>query len=396
MLHVDEGTLHALLDGALRAMDPARADAVEAHLEACAECRALADQAARVRGEAGGILALLEPEAVPDFQEVLVRAGAMVTGGGAPSGGAAGADAAARGRLFRQARWTRGLAWAATLVIALGTGYLIRDRLGPERAAEGARFESEEPAGSAPAPEPEQSPENRAADVPAPVVPPQANEGVMAGSDAAGSAIGLAEEAVPVPPPPPPIVQRSVVSALGDAAGYTPAAVVSSLPQAPVGFRAVDAAEAGAAAGTPVAVVPGAELLAVFVGEDDGTPVVSRQRLETGVEVRITQQVSRIALDEITVTGLAQQPETEARRAALRREVAASAARAAAQAPAPAPVAAAAADVANAADAEPAMRSVRTAGPIGWELIVEGPLSVAELEALAAAAREAWVRATLR
>jgi hypothetical protein len=136
MPHVDDGTLHALLDGALRAEDPARANSVEAHLDSCPDCRALRDRAADLRAGAAGILATLEPDARPDFQEVLVRAGHGV---------------AAAGRLPGQARATRALAWAATVVLALGTGYLIRDLVEPdagfvavqERSAAAVRVEPE-------------------------------------------------------------------------------------------------------------------------------------------------------------------------------------------------------------------------------------------------------------
>jgi hypothetical protein len=124
MPHVDEGTIHALLDGALRAEEPARAGAVQAHLEACPDCRALLDEAAALRAGAADVLGLLEPVAHPDFQEVLTRAGAAGTH----------PDRATPGRVARSARTTRGLAWAATIILALGTGYLIRDRLVPERA----------------------------------------------------------------------------------------------------------------------------------------------------------------------------------------------------------------------------------------------------------------------
>jgi hypothetical protein len=120
MPHVDEGTLHALLDGGLRAEDPARAAAVQAHLQACPDCRALAGDAAETRAAVGRILDATGPDIRPDFQEVLVRAGG-------PLRQEDGGDRASR--LRRHARTTRAAAWAATVVLALGTGYLIRDRL---------------------------------------------------------------------------------------------------------------------------------------------------------------------------------------------------------------------------------------------------------------------------
>ena len=141
MPHVDDGTLHALLDGALRAEEPGRADAVEAHLDACADCRARLKHAAALRDQAGDVLGALDAglaaggdqaAAVPDFGEVLARA---ATGAGDRSGTAEAGDARDRradsDRLRRQLGWTRGLAWAATIAVALGTGYMIRDLAGP-------------------------------------------------------------------------------------------------------------------------------------------------------------------------------------------------------------------------------------------------------------------------
>lgn len=121
MPHVDEGTLHALLDGALRAESPGRASEVEAHLAACGDCRARLEAAEELRGEASGILDAAiagDLAAAPDFGEVVRRSESRPAPG--PTG-----------RLRRQARWTRGIAWAASLVLALGTGYLIRDLTGP-------------------------------------------------------------------------------------------------------------------------------------------------------------------------------------------------------------------------------------------------------------------------
>lgn len=128
MPHVDDGTLHALLDGALRAEEPERADEVEAHLEMCADCRARLEKAGKLRGLASDILASLDAEIElqlsPDFQDVVDRASGY-TGEPAP------AVSSDRERVLRRYRWTRGLAWAATVIVALGTGYLVRDLAGP-------------------------------------------------------------------------------------------------------------------------------------------------------------------------------------------------------------------------------------------------------------------------
>lgn len=137
MPHIDEGTLHALLDGALRADSPDRARDVEAHIERCPDCRARLDAAAELRADADRILADAAPEAAPDFDEVLARAGR------APGPGSAGRP---RAGLSRQERWTRGAAWAASLVLALGTGYLIRDMAvepgGADRSSAGRESEA--------------------------------------------------------------------------------------------------------------------------------------------------------------------------------------------------------------------------------------------------------------
>lgn len=128
MPHVDDGTLHALLDGALRAEEPERADEVETHLETCADCRARLQQAEELRGIASGIMASLDADAdlpvSPDFGDVIARADSSLPGSRIPG--------SHEGRVQRQYRWTRGLAWAATVVVALGTGYLARDLTGPE------------------------------------------------------------------------------------------------------------------------------------------------------------------------------------------------------------------------------------------------------------------------
>lgn len=170
MPHVDDGTLHALLDGALRAHEPDRADRVEAHLDTCADCRARLEAAADLRDRASDVLADLDArlasgaaadrgtgadgvaaaggheagptprsgEPVPDFQEVLARAAGSgdenaldPTGVPLPGGTIRGTRPDQDPGLRRRYAWTRGLAWAATIVVALGTGYLVRDLADP-------------------------------------------------------------------------------------------------------------------------------------------------------------------------------------------------------------------------------------------------------------------------
>lgn len=108
MSHIDEGRLHAYLDGGLP--DGARElRAVEDHLRVCADCRARLEAARSRRERAGEILSLLAPDevAVPPFEELERR---RKKGGGRSTGGT----------------WMR-LGWAASVVLALGVGWMARD-----------------------------------------------------------------------------------------------------------------------------------------------------------------------------------------------------------------------------------------------------------------------------
>lgn len=99
MQHLDEGLLHALVDGEVPSED---LDPLTSHLAACADCRIRLDEA---RGLAVSAAALVDAIEVPSFN--------------AP---------AARTPMSRAARrdWIRPLAFAATLVLAVGLGYSAR------------------------------------------------------------------------------------------------------------------------------------------------------------------------------------------------------------------------------------------------------------------------------
>jgi len=100
MPHLDDGLLNALLDHEL---DQAEAEAAEAHLASCPECRRLLEEIRALAGEADRLVGLIE---VPPRRSA--AAGSPAT------------DARAAGRWQR---W-RTMAWAASVVLAAGLGWL--------------------------------------------------------------------------------------------------------------------------------------------------------------------------------------------------------------------------------------------------------------------------------
>jgi hypothetical protein len=107
MSHVDDGTLHAYLDGQL---SPVEREQLERHLAACPACRARLDEERALIERADALLALAAPpeRAIPPFHEL------------------------------RHARpWMRlrlPLAWAATVLLAVGFGWYLRTWRAERRA----------------------------------------------------------------------------------------------------------------------------------------------------------------------------------------------------------------------------------------------------------------------
>src|SRR5438445_19198 len=101
MSHVDEGTLHAYLDGEL---PPAEARGVEAHVAECAACRDRLEEERALIARADELLGLAAP---PDRATSPFNAG----------------DLKPPARLWSQVRLP--LAWAATVMLALGIGMYL-------------------------------------------------------------------------------------------------------------------------------------------------------------------------------------------------------------------------------------------------------------------------------
>jgi hypothetical protein len=231
MSHVDEGALHAYLDGALDEYPAAEARRVREHVETCAECADRLAEERRVREDARAILDLAAPEVeVPTFEELraYVRAGQS--------------KRAASTRVYR-------MGWAASVVLALGTGWMLRgsgldptvtfqgrgirvpapqERALDEAAREGASPAREEIERDAPADVP--APPVVAAPAPAPTFERAAAEppAVVGGADK----VEVAQSQAPAPAAGP--------GAVGD---------VVSDQLAAAGARARDDAAAGSAAG---------------------------------------------------------------------------------------------------------------------------------------------------
>jgi len=110
MSHVDEGALHAYLDGALDEYPPAEASRIRNHLDGCPACVERLEEERRIRSAAGAILDLAVPSVeIPSFEEL--RAYVRATRPAASPGAL---------RLYR-------LGWAASVMLALGVGYFVRD-----------------------------------------------------------------------------------------------------------------------------------------------------------------------------------------------------------------------------------------------------------------------------
>ena len=135
MPHITEGLLHAHLDGALGPDEQLEWAMAEAHLAGCDDCRRRLSEAAELRDAASGLLAAAAPSrsgARPAFEELVARADTR----------RADPPSSAEGSWWRTP--TR-LAWAASLVIAVGAGWIGR-QLVVEQGLDGPGVSAEQDA----------------------------------------------------------------------------------------------------------------------------------------------------------------------------------------------------------------------------------------------------------
>lgn len=167
MSHVDDGQLNALLDGEL---EPGDAKAIEAHLASCAVCAKRLDEAKQFLAESASLLDVLVPPERPAVrpEAALPATGVMSAAPGAPpapaaAGGpehrpsktakeialdidgstqkspairplfpreverrAAAVDQSPKVTLKRRVDWSQ-LAWAATVVLAMGVTWMLNE-----------------------------------------------------------------------------------------------------------------------------------------------------------------------------------------------------------------------------------------------------------------------------
>lgn len=226
MSHLDEGTIHALLDGEVPATQAA---AFERHLSGCAECRARVAEARSFRDEAFGLIQSLDqavepPLMVAESAASYAAAPARLDPTNRPTPPETSADGPKpAGGVVRPLRpqmpaWVRPVAWAATIVLAVGLGYSLqlpsRDldpaptELAAGDATGSARSATAEPpptaalADEAGKPETRRASKTESADAesqpPAAAPRPLASERRVA---AAPSAIAPVDTGLPAPPP---------------------------------------------------------------------------------------------------------------------------------------------------------------------------------------------------
>jgi hypothetical protein len=324
MSHIDEGLLHAYLDGETAG---AERSGLEQHLEGCAECRARLEQARALRDRSAAILSGSGPASVtpPPFEQVVARSRAVET----------------RRRVFRLNRLTA-LGWAATIVLAVGVGWIARGTLGfgegPAREAGFALVDSTAPQVAEQIAQPEAgAPERTLAraptregrirrDEPAPttlkseVAPTQdAPADVRAEPEEARAKMAEADveqqpaAGVATPAAPPAVLGRgrvalaqadSMEQAQRERKAARPAAAEDAFAAGAVdldailgeagegtAWRVADEATAGERLGGAVTQLPRAEVVAYLVpAEPDRAAVQVVQRLESGDIVVLTQE----------------------------------------------------------------------------------------------------------
>src|SRR5438034_684256 len=277
MSHVDDGTLHAYLDGEL---SPAEVQGVDAHLAQCPACRGRLDEERALITRAGELLALAAP---PDRELPPFRAG----------------DVKPLTRLWWKVRLP--LAWAATVAIALGIGtYLGR---GVEQVPQAPTASDTQPA------------ELRALQAPI------SADTVWLESRAERRGAARTPRAAPAAPAPAARRETQVAVIRRDTAlsAAAPAPVPAPAPAPQAAFVMVDGAlvekaspisldSARALLGADPLAVPGAPIRTMYRAREIGysAVVIVEQALDSSTVIEVVNgRRSPLALDAVVVTGAA-------------------------------------------------------------------------------------------
>lgn len=320
MRHVDEGLLHAWIDGAFEAGTPEREE-IEAHLAGCADCRVRLEDAHRVRDVAQDVLAAASPAdtAAPPWDAIVAEHARR------RAAGVAAAPAAARPA--RMARPRIPLAWAASLILAVGAGWMGRAMLA-ERASAPVQREMLE---SADALE-----DVDAAALRQEAAPPAVGGGAAVNESSAPAV--LRREANAAAPPPAVTTEESRLRERASAvspveaqrfsderapvakAAAPPAAnlgrslaadaadgIVAMMPAAPLAraadsvagrWVAADSQAVSAALGTPALVVVGLTPDSLLLGTADGTPIARSVFVLADGVVEMLQRAATVEQDQ--------------------------------------------------------------------------------------------------
>ncbi len=119
MSHITDGDLHAYLDQALDAYAPVEAERIRGHLESCADCAKRLEAERALRERATGILGAADPgtPSLASLEELKARAAAT----------AGPIDRSSKSRFSWRSPYAIGMGWAATIALALWTGYSVKD-----------------------------------------------------------------------------------------------------------------------------------------------------------------------------------------------------------------------------------------------------------------------------
>jgi hypothetical protein len=358
MSHVDEGLIHAWIDGAFAPGDPEGA-AIAAHIDACAECRANVEAARRLTARAAEILGRAAPDAVrvEPFERIVNARRARQMGSGPESlepiaeplertspDTLPGTDAGTAGGTRARRKPHIPLAWAASIMVAVTAGWFANTMLRPDRAGPpmSASFEATRAvAPGAPSESSEQDRANEAATEAAAVdaaavqgdgagareAPPTRQAG-QSGADEPRRERATADASTAAAPPPAALkvaesVFRDTLAALiaeAEQEVRTQDAELSLLRSAVLSdWSTVTIAEAAGRFGRMPFAIEGVPIESVEIRETNGLAMVRvRQRIAPDAEVEIVQQSVAVSLDEVVVTGSAD----TARRAVAGRAIA--------------------------------------------------------------------------